>query len=134
MSRENLDIVRRAYEAWNSEEPEAAIAFLAPDVEWHLPENFPDAGTWRGREQVVEGLRSTSASWDRLDAEVERLIDAGDRVVALVRYHGRAAVTGLDLDSRDLDATVWTLRDGRAVDVRMYNGTDTALAEVGLEE
>jgi ketosteroid isomerase-like protein len=131
MSGENVEIVRRAYEAWNSGDPEAAMALLDPQVEWTLPAHFPDAETWRGREQVVEGLRTVSTSWDSLRLEVKELIEAGDRVVALVHIHGRAAVTGLDLAGMGVDAHLWTLRAGRVVAVRMYGGTDEALAEIG---
>jgi ketosteroid isomerase-like protein len=130
MSSENVEIVRRAYEAWNGGDPEAAIALLDPEVEWTLPAHFPDAETWRGREQVVEGLRTMSSSWDSLNLEVQELIDAGDRVVALVHIQGRAAVTGLDLAGMGVDAHLWTLRAGRAVAVRMYGGTGEALAEI----
>lgn len=131
MASENVEIVRRAYEAFNTDEPEAAIALLDPDVEWTLPAHFPDAETWRGRDRVVEGLRSMATSFDSLNLEVHELIDAGDRVVALVHIQGRAAVTGLDLSGMGVDGHIWTLRDGRVVAVRMYGGTSDALAEIG---
>jgi ketosteroid isomerase-like protein len=132
MSSENVEIVRRAYEAFNSNDPEAAIALLDPEVEWTLPAHFPDAETWRGRERVVEGLTTMAASWESLNLDVQELIDAGDRVVALVHIQGRAAVTGLDLAGRGVDGHVWTLRGGRVTAVRMYGGTDEALRAVGL--
>jgi len=131
MSAQNVEIVRRAYEAFNGADPEAAIPLLDPEVEWTLPAHFPDAETWHGRERVVEGLRAMGASFDSLHLEVHELIDAGDRVVALVHIQGRAAVTGLDLAGRGVDGHVWTLRDSRAVAVRMYGGTSEALAEIG---
>ena len=131
MSSENVEIVRRASEAFNIDDPEAAIALLDPDVEWTLPAHFPDAETWRGRDRVVEGLRSMASSFDSLNLEVHELIDAGDRVVALVHIQGRAAVTGLDLSGMGVDGHIWTLRDGRVVAVRMYGGTGDALAEIG---
>jgi ketosteroid isomerase-like protein len=131
MSSENVEIVRRAYEAFNIDDPEAAIALLDPDVEWTLPSHFPDAETWHGRDRVVEGLRSMASSFDSLNLEVHELIDAGDRVVALVHIQGRAAVTGLDLSGMGVDGHIWTLRDGRVMAVRMYGGTDEALAEIG---
>jgi uncharacterized protein len=131
MASENVEIVRRAYEAFNTDEPEAAIALLDPDVEWTLPAHFPDAETWRGRDRVVEGLRSMATSFGSLNLEVHELIDAGDRVVALVHIQGRAAVTGLDLSGMGVDGHIWTLRDGRVVAVRMYGGTSDALAEIG---
>jgi ketosteroid isomerase-like protein len=131
MSVENVEVVRRAYEAWNGGEPEVALDLLDPEVEWTLPAHFPDAETWRGREQVVEGLRTVSESFDSLHMEVHELIDADDRVVALVHIQGRAAVTGIDLSGMGVDAHIWTLRAGRAVSVRMYGGTAEALAEIG---
>jgi uncharacterized protein len=131
MSAQNVEIVRRAYEAFNTDEPEAAIALLDPDVEWTLPAHFPDAETWRGRDRVVEGLRGMATSFGSLNLEVHELIDAGDRVVALVHIQGRAAVTGLNLSGMGVDGHIWTLRDGRVVAVRMYGGTSDALAEIG---
>ena len=130
MSAQNVEIVRRAYEAFNIDDPEAAIALLDPDVEWTLPAHFPDAETWRGRDRVVEGLRSMASSFDSLNLEVHELIDAGDRVVALVHIQGRAAVTGLDLSGMGVDGHIWTLRDGLAVSVQMYGGTDEALKQL----
>ena len=131
MSSENVEIVRRAYEAFNSNDPDAAIALLDPHVEWTLPAHFPDAETWTGRERVVEGLRTMSDSWESLHLEVLELIDAGDRVVALVHIHGRSAATGLDLAGMGVDGHLWTLRDGRVMAVRMYGGTADALKEIG---
>ncbi|MEA2377966.1 MAG: uncharacterized protein QOK00_3228 [Thermoleophilaceae bacterium] len=131
MSRENVEIVRRAFEAWNGGDPEAAIELLDPDIEWRLPPNFPDAEGWQGRDAVIAGLAALTGSWEEFRVEVQELIDAGDRVVALVRFHGRAAITGLDLGGMSVDGQVWTLRDGKAVHVQMYNGSSDALATVG---
>jgi ketosteroid isomerase-like protein len=130
MSAENVEIVRRAYEAFNGANPEAAIELLDPDCEWALPAHFPDAETWRGRDRVAEGLRARAESWESLNIEVHELIDGGDKVVALVRIHGRAPLTGLELAGMGVDAHLWTLRNGRAVSVRMYGGTEEALAEL----
>jgi ketosteroid isomerase-like protein len=132
VSRENVEIVRRIYEAWNSGNAEAAIEVLAPEVEWHVQPNFPDPGTWRGRDEVVQRLTDVAGSWDRLRINVQELIDAGDRVVALVRFHGRSSITGMELEGAGVDAQVWTLRDGLVVDVRMFSGTREALQAVGL--
>ena len=51
--------------------------------------------------------------------------------MALVRFHGRAAITGLDLGGVSVDAQIWTLRDGKAVEVQMYNGSSDALRAIG---
>ena len=131
MTAENVEIVRRAFEAFNAGDPAAAVELLDPDVEWRLPPNFPDAQVWRGRDAVVEGLATVTGSWDEFRVEVHELIDVGDRVVALVRFHGRATLTGLDLGGMSVDGQVWTLRDGKVVGVQMYNGSSEALEAAG---
>jgi ketosteroid isomerase-like protein len=131
MSSANVEIVRRAFDAWNGGDPEAAVDLLDPDVEWHLPPNFPDEQEWHGRDAVVRGLTGVAGSFEEFRIEVQELIDAGDRVVALVRFHGRAALTGLNLGGMGVDAQIWTLRDGKAVDIQMYNGSDEALRAIG---
>ena len=35
MSQENVETVRRAYEAWNADDLDAFLAELDPEVEWH---------------------------------------------------------------------------------------------------
>ena len=42
MSEENVEIVRRAYEAWNEGGPESIKRFMAENVEFHDPPNLPD--------------------------------------------------------------------------------------------
>jgi ketosteroid isomerase-like protein len=132
MSRENVEVVRRAYEAWNRRDFDEATELLAPDIEWQMPPNLPDVETWRSSDEVTRGLEAFLESWTELRVEVHELIDAGDRVVALVHYRGQAALTGLAVEGAGVDAAVWTLRDGRAIKVQMYGGTDEALAAAGL--
>ena len=134
MSRENVEVVRRAYEAWNRRDFDEAAELLAPDVELQMPPNLPDVETWRSSDEVSQGLEAFLESWTELRVEVHELIDAGDRVVALVHYRGQAALTGLAVKGAGVDAAVWTLRDGQATKVQMYGGTDDALAAVGLRE
>jgi ketosteroid isomerase-like protein len=134
MSQENVEVVRRAYEAWNRRDVDEAAELLAPDIEWQMPPNLPDADTWRSSDEVALGLETFLESWTELRVEVHELIDAGDRVVALVHYSGQAALTGMAVEGQGVDAAVWTLRDGKATKVQMYGGTDDALEAVGLRE
>ena len=47
MSEENVDLVRRAYDAWNERGPESIEQFWAEDAEFHDPPSFPIRG-WCG--------------------------------------------------------------------------------------
>ena len=134
MSQENVEVVRHALEAWGRGDREAAADLLDPEVEWRMPPNIPEAGTYRGRDEVVQRLDEFLDAWDALAVTVEKLMDAGDRVVALVRYSGRGRESGIEIGGVSTDAQVWTLRDGKALKVELYAGTADALEAAGLSE
>jgi ketosteroid isomerase-like protein len=54
MSQENVEIVREAIEAFNRGDFEAALKRMHRDIEWQTLDAFPDAETYRGREEVRE--------------------------------------------------------------------------------
>jgi uncharacterized protein len=133
MSQENVEIVRRALEAWERSDLKAAD-LLDAEVEWRMPPNIPEAGTYRGRDEVMRRLEEFLEAWDDLAVTVEELIDAGDRVVALVRYSGQGRGSGIEIGGVTTDAQVWTLRDGKALRVELYGGTADALQAAGLSD
>jgi hypothetical protein len=57
---------------------------------------------------VVAWLADFAESWNCYEMEVERFIDAGDRVVSLVRIQAEGAASGVEVTRGD--AIVWTLR------------------------
>jgi len=65
---------------------------------------------------------------------VEELADAGDRVVALVRYSGRGRESGIKISGANADAQVWSVRNHQAIRVERYGGTAEAREAVGLSE
>jgi hypothetical protein len=52
MSRENVGVVRAIYEAVNRGDWDAALRDQRPDVELTTPPRGPNAGTYRGREEI----------------------------------------------------------------------------------
>jgi uncharacterized protein len=123
MPESNVEIVRRAYEAWNRGDFEAAAELLDSEIEWQMPSNIPDAGTYRGPEEVRRRLEEFLEVWDEFKVNVEELIDEGDRVIALIRYGGLGSGSGIDVQGASVDTHVWTLRDGKAVRLEMRGGT-----------
>jgi uncharacterized protein len=135
MSQENLEIVRRAYDAWNKGDLETAFEFLDPDVEVSVPPDFPEAGTYRRRGEVRHWVAEQLLPFlEEVRAEPERFLDAGDQVVVFVRYFGRGKASGIEVRGAVVDAHVWTLRDGKVQKLQMYQGTEEALEAVGLSE
>jgi uncharacterized protein len=133
MSESNVEIVRSAYDAWNRGDFEAGARLFDPSIEWSTPPNLPDAGTWRGEDEVRRGIGELLESFAELRVDVHELLAADDgRVVAIVRYSGRGMDTGVAVEGAGVDAQVWTVRDGKIVRVTMYSGTADALEAAGL--
>jgi uncharacterized protein len=127
----NARLVRRGYEAWNRGDVEGVLSFLDPEIEWHGYTHIPESGTLEGRDDVKAWLERFLDAWEQLEIEVSELIDAGDQVVALVRFRGSGKGSGVPVEG-GTDGHVWTVRDGRIVAVTLYQGTREALQSVGV--
>jgi ketosteroid isomerase-like protein len=134
VSRENVEIVRRAYA-----HRQAAGDFLddlyAPDFVWDMSnfQGWPEQHIYEGIEEARRFIREWTSAFDDWKIEVEKLYDAGeDKVVAVVRQRGRSKTSGLPVDM--LFAQVFTIQDGKETRMEMYSDPDEALKAVGLEE
>ena len=64
--------------------------------------------------------------------ELEELVDAGEKVVALTRSLGR--VRGTTSDVVALSADVWTMRNGKAIAFHGYDDREEALHAAGVRD
>jgi ketosteroid isomerase-like protein len=134
MSRENVEIMRRAYDAFNRGDLDVLSAeFHDPQIEWQTSREDPDAAAHRGREDVRRYIGQWLDSFEGLRADVEEYIDAADdRVFTWARWTGRGRGSGIDAEW--WLATVFTLRDGRVIRAEEYFNRSEALEAVGLSE
>jgi ketosteroid isomerase-like protein len=123
MAVSNGELARRGYEALVRGDMDAVREFLDPDVKWHAGDATAE-GTCQNREQALQWMRAA-----RLRGRVGELvdvIDAGDRVVVIMRPEGGDGRR----DGRA--ANVTTFRDGRAIEIVHYPDPQDALAAAGL--
>ena len=134
MSQENVEVVRASVELWCDGRMSEWIATLDADIEWdisaHPLPDFPDRG--RGRAAFVAHMGGYLSGWIAYEASGKELIDRGDDVVLILHERARMPDSDMTLD-RDLP-TVWTVRDGRAVRLRVFKVRAEALEAVGLRE
>ena len=133
MSDANVEIVRRVYDAL-ADPGEDITALWHPDVEFDVSRDIwgpvVGGGHYRGIEGVRAWMLDLYAAWERMDIDVEELIDAGDKVVAVIRATGRGRVSGIEIEYSP--AGVWTIRDGRIVRVVWFAARDDALEAAGV--
>ena len=131
MSEEAIELVRRGYDAYESQGVEGILQFLDPKVEWRNPPDSPIAGIFHGHDGVREWQRLTHEVFDEMHFWPEELIEAPDgRVLALC--HARVRGLGSEVVVDVPFAHVIEVRDGKAVAFEMYSRVDDARASVGL--
>jgi ketosteroid isomerase-like protein len=126
MSQENVELVRRIYDAWEREE--SARDFIAADVEYVNPSYAVERGTRQGRKSFGV-VRDT---YEDFEIEIERIIDAGDDAVVLAHYTASGPVSGVPVAGEH--GYVWTVRDGLAVRFQWFQSHREALEAAGLSE
>ena len=135
MSQENVEAVRRHYEAFNRGELDAYIEALDPEFEWNGPREIPDlAGTYHGPEGVRRYLSKLTEVSNDYRMLPEGFIDlGGDRVLVLAREGGHGKGSGIAVRT-NRTGHVWTITDGKPARLESYWERDDALKAVGLPE
>ncbi len=131
MSQENVEIVRAVYDCWRRGDFRATANKVAPDFEWKQVHGVVEPGSHVGA-GASRALRSIFEIYEDLRVEAEEYVDAGDTIVVVARAHGTARASGLHMDQRL--AFVWTVREGKPVQMEQYPNREDALKAVGLEE
>ena len=131
MSQENVEIVRRAFEAYNRGDLDAAVADFAPDFEYIASGAVPGTrGVYRGPEGYKRFVGWVRDEFDDARVEVDAITDAGDQVLVSVTTRGRGRQSGVEASWSVWQ--VWTLRDGKIVHGLGFTSRDEALEAAGL--
>jgi uncharacterized protein len=128
MSQENVEIVRRMFEAYVAGDLDKALADADPEIVWNPAEETPG----QGHDAVRESLRRWETDWEDLRTVAEEFLDAGERVVVTVHFAGRGRGSGIDVDVRVYE--VWTIQDGKVVRMDELTERAEALEAAGLRE
>jgi uncharacterized protein len=134
MSQENVELLRTAFESFQAGKADFGVDLLDPEVEWDSSELvlLDIGGVYRGPEGVRQFWRDWLAAWKSVEFEYE-LVDAGDRVVALIDQRMRGRSTGIEVAIGEY-AHVYTFRDDLIVHWKGYASQSDALRAVGLRE
>ncbi|HVS28333.1 MAG TPA: nuclear transport factor 2 family protein [Solirubrobacteraceae bacterium] len=134
MSQENVEVVRRSFETWVRGGTDALVEVLDPGIEWTLRPDFPDAGVFRGQDEVRGLFRRFEETFDDLGMEPLEFIEAGDQVVVPLNWWGRGKESGVEVAERQGETWVITVRAGKIAVVTEYRRKAEALEAVGLPE
>jgi ketosteroid isomerase-like protein len=136
MSKENVETVQRAIEAWNADDLDAFLAELAADVEWRpaiQPGLEGKATSYLGHEGARKIWRQDRGeAWERLINRPNDFRDLGESVLALGHIDLTARATGIEF-SQEV-GEVFDLRAGKIVRIRDFLTHAEAIEAAGLSE
>jgi hypothetical protein len=127
-----ITALRGAYAAFNRGDIDAAVQPLDEHIEWTEPAEFPGGGSYYGHQGVKGYLTQSRAAWAEVSSQPERFITAGDRIVVFVHARVRAKGSNEWQDVRLAD--VYTMRGGKAVQMRAFGDRGEALRWVGIRD
>jgi ketosteroid isomerase-like protein len=105
--------------------------FYDEQLESRMPADYPEGEqVYVGRGGMSDLIALLRDSWTEWRFEAERFIDAGDRVVVLIRVVARGGASGLPSERET--AHIWSVRNGRLASIQIFRDRDDALAAVGL--
>jgi ketosteroid isomerase-like protein len=130
MSQENVEIVRAMFEAYSAGDMDAFRELHDPDVIGRMPEGWPEPG-FVGREAVMRQFEQLRETFDATSVRpISDFIDAGDRVVVRLAYHGEGHGPEMNFEMTQ----VITVRNGKILYREYFWDHAEALEAVGLSE
>ena len=131
-TEKNVQTVKDFFAAIGRGDREALLALVAEDIEWIIPgEDWPLAGTHRGRAGVAAAFQKASEEVPFSYPEPPEYVAQGDRVLVIGFAKGKITATNKAFDDHFVfDITV---RDGKLAHIREFIDTQ-ALARASEME
>jgi ketosteroid isomerase-like protein len=119
MSSENVDLVRRGFEALSESGVEGLLPFIHPEFAVTTPPNLAsEPDTYRGQEGVRRYFDSFYDAMDDIRFEPDEFLEVGERVVVPFTLRARGRTSGIEVEQHAVQ--VWEFRDDLAIRVQVY--------------
>lgn len=131
MSRENIEIVRRGFEALNRGDLSGALQDSAADFVFDFSRSLsPERGVY-GREDIPRFRDVFVGHWESVRYEPEEPIEGDDQVITVFTMYMRGR-DGIEVQTRN--AWLWSFRNGQIGRITFFQERRDALEAAGLSE
>jgi ketosteroid isomerase-like protein len=130
---QNVELHRRAIEAYNARDTEAFVALCDPQIEVHSVFAAPGGAVYHGHDGVRQWHRDLEEAWgDDFRVEPEAFFDLGEDALVFSVLHGHGRQSGVEVAMPN--AQVARMRDGLIVYMKVYIHREDALSDLGVSE
>jgi ketosteroid isomerase-like protein len=130
MSQANVELVQEVLVGFDAPD-EFRWDRMHEDIEAH-DHDVIDAGEYRGHAGLRRWFEDWSSAWAEFSMEPQEMLDAGERVVAVLHVRARGRGSGVEVERQD--AMVFQVRNGKIWRIDYYNNRQQALEAAGLAE
>jgi ketosteroid isomerase-like protein len=133
VSEQNVELARRAIEAYNAHDLEALIALYDPEIELHSTFAAVGGAVYHGHDGVRKYFRDLEDAWEgAVRIEPEAFFDLGEQTLVFNMLHGRGRQSGVEVAMPVALLARW--RDDLIVHFKGYAHREDALRDLGLSE
>ena len=132
MSQENVEIVRRVFDAFNRRDIAAFLELLDPDVEWVPVLAVLEGSVYRGHADIRRWIKDLDTDWEFFEVYHEELRDLGDRVLVSGHWRARGRASGIEVENPG--TYLYEIKGGKVASMRTFTDRVEALEAVGLSE
>lgn len=127
----HIDFVKGVYAAFGTGDVPKVLGAMHPQIQWTQTAGYRlGGGVHRGPQAVLENVfAKIPLAFESFSIDVERLVDAGDKVVMQGHYVAKAKATGTSV--RAAVAHVFEIVDGTIVRFDQYVDSATLNAVIG---
>ena len=131
MSEENVEIVRRMYQAYLQGDADGALAYFDPKVVADNSRRL-GGGIGHGREGLRRIVAEYAGTFEEFREEIEEMRDLGRLVYVVVTQRGRGKGSGVEVEMRY--ALLYEVQDGKVTWMAVYPDPSEALEAAGLSD
>jgi ketosteroid isomerase-like protein len=132
MSRENVEIVRAAFDAWNRGDHDTLLGLWDEEAEFYPLRAQLEGRAYHGRDGLRRFIVELAEDWEEVRFEVDEVREAGGQLVGFGRFRARGKASGIELNVPL--GLVGVVRDKKVVYSRFFSDPADALEAAGQRE
>ncbi|HEX6350215.1 MAG TPA: nuclear transport factor 2 family protein [Candidatus Dormibacteraeota bacterium] len=102
IGQRNVEIARKAYKAFEEGDVQTVMEVFADDIVWHVPGKSSIAGTYKGKQQVMELFGKYMGMYDGQETELHDVLANDQHTVALLTVKYRKQGRTLEMKATDI--------------------------------